>query len=125
MAVDVLMSRGVPEERILFLNLISSPQGAENFAKRFPKLRVVTAFIDEGLDEKKFVDTERLCEQLLTDIVVTLSQDLATLATDSTPCDTTQIEKEIHNMKYQIPSTLGKPSSGYDDDCSCCIWFLG
>jgi len=55
MAVDVLMSRGVPEERILFLNLISSPQGAENFAKRFPKLRVVTAFIDEGLDEKKYV----------------------------------------------------------------------
>jgi uracil phosphoribosyltransferase len=53
MAVDVLLSRGVPEERILFLNLIASPEGAANFAKRFPKLRVVTAFVDEGLDEKK------------------------------------------------------------------------
>ena len=53
MAVDVLRSKGVPEERILFLNLIASPQGAENFAKKFPKLRVVTAFVDEGLDEKK------------------------------------------------------------------------
>jgi uracil phosphoribosyltransferase len=55
MAVDVLLGKGVPEERILFLNLIASPEGAANFAKRFPKLRVVTAFVDEGLDEKKWV----------------------------------------------------------------------
>jgi uracil phosphoribosyltransferase len=47
MAVDVLKSRGVPEERILFLNLIASPEGIHGFAKRFPKLRVVTAFIDQ------------------------------------------------------------------------------
>ncbi|KAI9772953.1 MAG: Uracil phosphoribosyltransferase, synthesizes UMP from uracil [Geoglossum simile] len=53
MAVDVLKSRGVPEDRILFLNLIASPEGVSNFAQRFPKLRVVTAFVDQGLDEKK------------------------------------------------------------------------
>jgi len=53
MAVEVLISRGVPEERILFLNLIASPEGVANFAKKFPKLRVITAFIDQGLDEKK------------------------------------------------------------------------
>jgi uracil phosphoribosyltransferase len=47
MAVDVLKSRGVPENRILFLNLIASPEGIDGFAKRFPKLRVVTAFIDQ------------------------------------------------------------------------------
>lgn len=41
------MSRGVPEERILFLNLIASPEGIRNFATKFPKLRVVTAFVDE------------------------------------------------------------------------------
>ena len=46
MAVDVLKSRGVPENRILFLNIIASPEGIDGFAKRFPKLRVVTAFID-------------------------------------------------------------------------------
>ena len=55
MAVDVLKSRGVPENRILFLNLIASPEGVNSFAKRFPKLRVVTAFVDQGLDEKKYV----------------------------------------------------------------------
>jgi uracil phosphoribosyltransferase len=53
MAVDVLKSRGVPEERILFLNLIASPEGVKRFAERFPKLRVVTAFVDQGLNEKK------------------------------------------------------------------------
>lgn len=55
MAVDVLKSKGVPEDRILFLNLIASPEGVTSFATRFPKLRVVTAFVDQGLDEKKYV----------------------------------------------------------------------
>jgi uracil phosphoribosyltransferase len=53
MAVEVLKSRGVPEDHILFLNLIASPEGAANFAKQVPKVRVVTAFVDQGLDEKK------------------------------------------------------------------------
>ena len=53
MAVEVLKSKGVPEERILFLNIIASPEGISNFAKRFPRLRVVTSFIDQGLDSKK------------------------------------------------------------------------
>lgn len=53
MAVEVLMSRGVPEDRICFLNVIASPEGITGFAERFPKLRVVTAFVDQGLDEKK------------------------------------------------------------------------
>lgn len=53
MAIDVLKSRGVPEDHILFLNLIASPEGAQSLAEKFPKVRVVTAFVDEGLDEKK------------------------------------------------------------------------
>lgn len=55
MAVDVLKSKRVPEDRILFLNIIASPEGVTGFAKRFPRLRVVTAFVDQGLDEKKCV----------------------------------------------------------------------
>ncbi|GAB1314315.1 Uracil phosphoribosyltransferase, synthesizes UMP from uracil [Madurella fahalii] len=55
MAVDVLKSRGVPEERILFLNVLASPEGIRNFATKFPKLRVVTAFVDQGLDEKCYI----------------------------------------------------------------------
>ncbi|OXV08991.1 hypothetical protein Egran_03246 [Elaphomyces granulatus] len=55
MAVEVLKAKDVPEDHILFLNLIASPSGVANFARRFPKLRVVTAFIDQGLDEKKYI----------------------------------------------------------------------
>ncbi|KAI1736164.1 uracil phosphoribosyltransferase-domain-containing protein [Xylaria scruposa] len=55
MAVEVLKNRGVPEERILFLNLIASPEGIGNFATKFPKLRVVTAFVDQGLDSKNYI----------------------------------------------------------------------
>lgn len=47
MAVEVLKERGVPEDRILFLNLISSPEGTERFSAKFPKLHVITAFIDQ------------------------------------------------------------------------------
>ncbi|KAI9824829.1 MAG: Uracil phosphoribosyltransferase, synthesizes UMP from uracil [Phylliscum demangeonii] len=55
LAVDVLLSHGVQEERILFLNLIASPDGVARFAKKYPKLRVVTAFVDQGLDEKNYI----------------------------------------------------------------------
>lgn len=57
MAVQVLIDRGVPEERILFLNLIASPEGIEKFAKKFPKLRVVTSFIDQVSHEFYLVRT--------------------------------------------------------------------
>ena len=54
MAVDVLRSKGVPEDRILFLNLIASPEGTAKFSEKYPKLRIVTAFVDQGLNEKKY-----------------------------------------------------------------------
>jgi uracil phosphoribosyltransferase len=47
MAVQVLKARGVPEDHILFLNIIASPEGVRNFATKFPRLKVVTAFIDQ------------------------------------------------------------------------------
>ncbi|TKA68718.1 Uracil phosphoribosyltransferase [Friedmanniomyces simplex] len=55
MAVDVLRSKGVPESHICFLNLIASPEGAANFAQKFPNVRIVTAFVDEGLNEKNYI----------------------------------------------------------------------
>lgn len=47
MAVQVLKARGVPEDHILFLNIIASPEGVRTFATRFPRLKVVTSFIDQ------------------------------------------------------------------------------
>lgn len=55
----------MPENHILFLNIIASPSGVADFAERFPNLRVVTAFIDQGLDEKKYVIPLLLRKQII------------------------------------------------------------
>ena len=47
MAVQVLLDRSVPEERILFLNLIASPSGIVKFQTKFPAIKIVTAFVDQ------------------------------------------------------------------------------
>lgn len=88
MAVDVLKSKGVPEDRILFLNLIASPEGVTSFAKRFPRLRVVTAFVDQGLDEKKCVPFQFTDFRSLTlDSVISFldSETLETVSIHSEP----------------------------------------
>lgn len=85
MAVDVLKSRGVPENRILFLNLIASPEGIDNFAKKFPKLRVVTAFIDQ-VSELHFLQYSILMLSRVLMRRTILFRALVTLATDSTLC---------------------------------------
>nr|POE56593.1 uracil phosphoribosyltransferase [Quercus suber] len=84
MAVDVLRSKGVPEDHILFLNLIASPEGAAKFAQKVPKVRIVTAFVDQGLDEKKYLaSVSGICKDETTtdnNITATLSRDLEILA---------------------------------------------
>jgi hypothetical protein len=87
MAVDVLKNKGVPEDHILFLNLIASPEGAKKFADVFPKVRVVTAFVDQGLDEKKYVAYSILTHALHTDrVAAILCLVLVTLAIAFTQC---------------------------------------
>ncbi|ODV85414.1 hypothetical protein CANARDRAFT_28213 [[Candida] arabinofermentans NRRL YB-2248] len=55
MAVDVLLETGVKEERIMFLNVLASPEGIKVFQDKYPKIKVITGMIDEGLNDKKFV----------------------------------------------------------------------
>ncbi|ANZ74534.1 BA75_01278T0 [Komagataella pastoris] len=55
MAVDVLLKKGVKQERILFLNLLAAPEGIEAFYKKYPNVKIITGVIDQGLDENKFV----------------------------------------------------------------------
>jgi uracil phosphoribosyltransferase len=55
MAVDVLLSRGVLQERIVFLNLIAAPEGIRAFNERFPKVRIVTGVIDAELDDRSYI----------------------------------------------------------------------
>ncbi|XP_028051218.1 uridine kinase-like protein 1, chloroplastic isoform X5 [Camellia sinensis] len=51
-AIDLLVQKGVPESRIIFLNLISAPEGIHSVCKRFPFLKIVTSEIDAALNEE-------------------------------------------------------------------------
>lgn len=52
-AVDNLLEAGVEEEKIYFLNLLSCPEGLDAFCGKYPKINIITSFVDEGLNEKK------------------------------------------------------------------------
>lgn len=53
MAIEVLLSKGVPAERILFLNLIASPEGLVTMNEKYPKVKVICGFVDKNLNEKR------------------------------------------------------------------------
>lgn len=46
-AIEVLLSKGVEESRILFLTLIAAPEGLNQICRGYPRLTVVTSEIDE------------------------------------------------------------------------------
>ncbi|XP_016705919.1 uridine kinase-like protein 4 isoform X2 [Gossypium hirsutum] len=50
-AISLLTRKGVPESNIIFLNLISAPQGVHVVCKSFPRVKIVTSEIDIGLNE--------------------------------------------------------------------------
>eukprot|EP00927_Polykrikos_kofoidii_P069919 TRINITY_DN65667_c0_g1_i1.p1 TRINITY_DN65667_c0_g1~~TRINITY_DN65667_c0_g1_i1.p1 ORF type:complete len:233 (-),score=44.20 TRINITY_DN65667_c0_g1_i1:82-780(-) len=54
-AIGVLKDAGVEEHNILFINLIAAPQGLIALKNQAPGVRVVSAFLDEGLDDNKFI----------------------------------------------------------------------
>ncbi|KAL8139956.1 hypothetical protein V2J09_005977 [Rumex salicifolius] len=51
-AIELLIRKGVPESHIIFLNLISAPEGVHCVNKRFPSLKIVTSEIDVTLNEE-------------------------------------------------------------------------
>jgi uracil phosphoribosyltransferase len=74
-AIEVLIGNGVPEERILFLNLVSSPEGIQAVCDKFKKVscglsasaylslhrswpsfqvKIISAWVDQGLDANKY-----------------------------------------------------------------------
>ncbi len=54
-AIEVLIDHGVPQERIIFLNLVASPEGLKAMYDAYPKVKVVTAWVDEALNDKKYI----------------------------------------------------------------------
>ena len=54
-ALRTLIHYGVVPERIVFANVISCPEGLDALAKEFPGVKIVTAWVDEGLNDEKFI----------------------------------------------------------------------
>lgn len=54
-AIEVLLAYGVPEERILFLNLMAAPEGIQRLTSVHPKVQMIVGTIDRGLDERKYI----------------------------------------------------------------------
>ncbi|XP_051180728.1 uridine kinase-like protein 3 [Lolium perenne] len=50
-AISLLLEKGVQEANIIFLNLISAPQGVHVVSKRFPRIKIVTSEIEQGLND--------------------------------------------------------------------------
>ncbi|WOK94473.1 uridine kinase-like protein 4 [Canna indica] len=50
-AISLLLEKGVQESNIIFLNLVSAPQGLHVVCKKFPRIKIVTSEIEYGLNE--------------------------------------------------------------------------
>ena len=59
------------------MNLICAPEGIAAFKNEFPELRIVTAFVDEGLDSRKYSSCN-----YVTLMLDSWSLDVATLEID-------------------------------------------
>lgn len=55
MAIRELVRRGVREEAIVFLNVVAAPEGLAHMARTFPRVKVVTAAVDEKLNEHMYI----------------------------------------------------------------------
>ena len=54
-AVKNFKAKGVKEENIVFVNLISSPEGIKKLSSSCPDVQIISATIDEKLNEKGYI----------------------------------------------------------------------
>ena len=55
-ALRILINEfGVDPTKIIFANVISCPEGLQVVAKEFPSIQIVTCWVDDGLNEEKFI----------------------------------------------------------------------
>ncbi|MEU4767424.1 uracil phosphoribosyltransferase [Actinosynnema sp. NPDC023794] len=55
-AIEVLLDKGVREENIVFINLLSSPEGIRVVSEHHPKVRMVTSAIEEALNDNAYME---------------------------------------------------------------------
>ncbi|GAA0409070.1 uracil phosphoribosyltransferase [Microbispora corallina] len=54
-AIEVLLGQGVEEDAIVFVTLLSSPEGIKAVHERHPRVRIVTSAVEERLNENAYM----------------------------------------------------------------------
>lgn len=55
-AIEVLVNQyHVPKNQIVFANMICSPEGLRAMEQKYPEVKIVTAIVDESLNDDKFI----------------------------------------------------------------------
>ena len=55
MTIQKLVESGVKPGRVIFINLITCPEGLEALGKEYPDVRIVTGVVDSHLNDKKYI----------------------------------------------------------------------
>ncbi|MCG8334195.1 MAG: uracil phosphoribosyltransferase [Proteobacteria bacterium] len=53
--INTLKEHQVAENKIIFINLVSVPEGIDNVLSAFPEIKVITAEVDRGLNDQAFI----------------------------------------------------------------------
>lgn len=54
-AISLFLKKGILIENIVFVSILSCPEGLNLLCKDFPELKIITAKIDEGLNERGYI----------------------------------------------------------------------
>lgn len=54
-AIQCLCDSGVPEEHIIFVTLVSCPDGISTISSAHPNVLIITAEVDDRLNENKYI----------------------------------------------------------------------
>lgn len=77
----MLLSKGVEEGKILFLSLIAAPEGIHRICSAFPRVKLITSEIDDGIGPDFQVvpgmHTSRACASASVSVVTCLDVLLA------------------------------------------------
>ena len=54
-AIRLYVDKGIPIQNIKCVCIIAAPEGIENIQKHFPEIEIITAAVDQGLNEKGYI----------------------------------------------------------------------
>ena len=55
-AIDLLLTKGVKESSITFLNLISCPEGLKAVTTKYKDVKIITAILDPKMNDNMYID---------------------------------------------------------------------